>query len=633
MKRAVLLLVCCLMLTGCAKKHEAKPVEPVNTGTVYEIESAIAYTLGADGTLYVLADEPVPGAEWDRQSKLLVYGPETNLLKSVPFETPLAAVKSMTEQEEMLYWGAQTIGKNGIQTTVYAYDTRRDQLSELVNLPELLMIYRVVLDSEGMYVLGSDSERDDAEKQLRYYSFSTRESKRIPIEHVVDIGMDEKNEIFFCVEQEGGYGILQYNRAENMIRKLCDLKGNNVSVMAFSHEGMLYQSYSYNLVWSAFDAADVESDIIPEAFSMDYSLCVKNDRIACMGFDRKIRVLSFQDARKANRTIRFLTASLFEDSCFGCGYQIEKQEYSADKIALKVLAMDQDYDVSLLSSFSQTGRSIMEHGGYYPLNEVPGVEEYLSKCFPYVREMATKDDGSIWMLPVDIKMDALMVDETEIRRLGITDSFENLTFERLIEIQRKLPEAERKRTFFYDPERFAMMQYFISHTSVDTDEFRALLETLQQGKNLFYRKDIQDFLYKRQPGIRYTLVNTYREKYGEGIRFYGLPRQDANGKNFGTCDFLVVNPKSDNLEATLSYISSLVSYQCSREKELPFFNTEPEMENETAASIYNLYRDGEICFNIPEELFEGYLEVLNGQFDREKYIQETEQKLRIYFNE
>ena len=67
---------------------------------------------------------------------------------------------------------------------------------------------------------------------------------------------------------------------------------------------------------------------------------------------------------------------------------------------------------------------------FYPLNDIPGIEEYLDRCFPYVREAATKEDGTIWMLPFLVFVDGMLVQEVKFLQDNIIFS-DGVTCEKL----------------------------------------------------------------------------------------------------------------------------------------------------------------------------------------------------------
>lgn len=114
-----------------------------------------------------------------------------------------------------------------------------------------------------------------------------------------------------------------------------------------------------------------------------------------------------------------------------------------------------------------------------------------------------------------------------------------------------------------------------------------------------------------------------------------MPKLDVADKNIGTCSFLAVNANSDNIKTVLAYLEDLIAYIMNQET-VPFFFKEPVPDKDTLrGSIYELYENGEIIFYIDPDTYSGLTEVIETGSDQaiEKYIQETERKLRIYFNE
>ena len=123
------------------------------------------------------------------------------------------------------------------------------------------------------------------------------------------------------------------------------------------------------------------------------------------------------------------------------------------------------------------------------------------------------------------------------------------------------------------------------------------------------------------------------ESYGEAARAYGYPKITKEDKNMGTCVFLVVNPESNNLEATLSYLEDLIDYQMNLEQRPLYFQTPDESGDSYEGSLYELYKNGEITFYPDANLTDGFDEVIEGKMDLEAFIKEADRKLDMYFHE
>lgn len=78
---------------------------------------------------------------------------------------------------------------------------------------------------------------------------------------------------------------------------------------------------------------------------------------------------------------------------------IESKKLSAEEFSLTVMSQDKNYDVCMINSSQDYSANIKSKGSFYPLNDVPGVAEYLDKCFPYVKEAAYTESGKYGCCP------------------------------------------------------------------------------------------------------------------------------------------------------------------------------------------------------------------------------------------
>ncbi|MCH5273646.1 MAG: hypothetical protein J1E35_08225, partial [Lachnospiraceae bacterium] len=265
----------------------------------------------------------------------------------------------------------------------------------------------------------------------------------------------------------------------------------------------------------------------------------------------------------------------------------------------------------------------------------PGVREYLDECFPYVREAATDKDGNIWMLPIEVEIPGLVGDE---ERLSQTAFKRNMTWQEYFAAQTALSKAEQSltRTPYVALLRQFFQQYFLEYNSVDTKQFREILSLFSIHLNCLTGERSSEsaaYLYEYTLGGDVEYHAYYLTLMGDNLRAYGTPKLSADGKNVGTCLFLAVNPHSDNLEATLDYISSWAVYMKNQEKKPLFFANRDVGEDEYEASLYELYKNSEIAFMMDSDVLAGYADVLEDITKLEDYITETERKLKIYLNE
>ena len=95
-----------------------------------------------------------------------------------------------------------------------------------------------------------------------------------------------------------------------------------------------------------------------------------------------------------------------------------------------------------------------------------------------------------------------------------------------------------------------------------------------------------------------------------------------------------MNPSSDNLSATLEYITSLCGYLSSKTDD--FMLDAPEMYSDSVyiSELFEIYRDSEIFFRIPDELLlDSVKQYMQGELSMDELIAESERKLSAYLNE
>ena len=113
-----------------------------------------------------------------------------------------------------------------------------------------------------------------------------------------------------------------------------------------------------------------------------------------------IERIRFSDYYKYNAPMSLICSQLSRSTPFGCGYTIDVMQPSNEDAALKILSQDRDYDMCYISTADDIAYAIKSQGSFYPLNDVPGVAEYLDKCFPAIKEAFTDENGDIWGLPL-----------------------------------------------------------------------------------------------------------------------------------------------------------------------------------------------------------------------------------------
>lgn len=349
------------------------------------------------------------------------------------------------------------------------------------------------------------------------------------------------------------------------------------------------------------------------------------------------------------------------------GYNIDLEELSWDALALKVLAGDSDYDFVVLNTDMPETLAIRDAMAYYPIPE-NRIARYLEECYPFVREAATYR-GDIWMLPVNLYASGVVYREDNLAEYGIR--MEDIrTYEDFCAAARTLYDAGQSDRFSVGYPNSALLKEYIrlnrkeGTVDFDTEEFRRLLDFVKgeygagaefrnsgiqinfMDYQKFYDMDIDDV--ERQNLIweaflktvcfeQVTGYNWDYEKYEgkEGFHVCGVPTLSGGEGTYPVlADIIIINPNAPNLEAVLDFVEDMSNHYI----EVPgrHLSAEESIYGTDAFSkeVYALYGNGEIDFELPDELFTSYYSYIAGEImDKEKVIAELNRTVNMYFGE
>ncbi len=352
---------------------------------------------------------------------------------------------------------------------------------------------------------------------------------------------------------------------------------------------------------------------------------------------------------KKNNKIKFIASEYSFDAPFGCGYTIDYETMDADSFALSVLSQDSNYDMCVVNSFENFSSNIRDKGSFYPLNDIPNVAEYLEHCFPYVKEAATDENGDIWMLPVEVDIPVIVYNKKACVEMGI-DFNQKPTVEEYVAICEKAYNSEYRDGFATHTYIFTqnlLIQYMANHTAFDTPLFRNFAEFSKEKINVSdYTKypvyfppvgNVWSYLY--EDGGEKKCLFSYERSGNESVwytnfdcfEFAETPSIVPSDKTNATCAFITVNPLSDNLEATLEYISSLTEYLSNQQNS---FMLSDKATYTVPDSLYNLYANAQIGFNVSEEIcYDSYVKYHGGELTLDEMVTECDRKMSAYMNE
>lgn len=193
-----------------------------------------------------------------------------------------------------------------------------------------------------------------------------------------------------------------------------------------------------------------------------------------------------------------------------------------------------------------------------------------------------------------------------------------------------------------------LVGYLSDNRSFDTEEFRGLAALIKEQRDIFKGNfDLYSALMTMQNGVNDPYYMPIYEKTlfaqlpyriqqlalinDENLRAAPLPN---NGKSAAVCTFLCVNPYSDRLPETLDFIGNIVSAMSAERNSYMFADQSIYEPTVIARDMYSIYQNGEICFQIPTEIYaEDFERYCTDEITLDQFIAEADRKLSAYLNE
>lgn len=367
-------------------------------------------------------------------------------------------------------------------------------------------------------------------------------------------------------------------------------------------------------------------------------------------FEKMIKRYDLSGITVSGNPIRLISSQYFSELPFAAGSEIQMNQLSSEGFSLTVLSLDKSYDAAMISSEQGVANDIKEKGCFYPLNDVLGVSEYLDKCFPYIKEAVTDEDGNICMLPILVEIPLIVYNEKNCAENGIRLSPELKPFIQAVNRASAVSE-------YYDCTRYWLVQtqligYISEHQSFDTEEFRQLAALLKEQctEDIFKGNfELYSALMTAQSGMEDQYYTQIYEKtlftqllyrfqqivliHDENLRAAPMP-VSGSGKSVAVCTFLCVNPYSDRLSETLGFIENTVTTMSSERNSYMLVDPSTYENTTFARDLYSIYENGEICFQIPSEIYaDDFERYCTDDISLDSFIAEADRKLSAYLNE
>lgn len=665
MKRtAVLLLGTFLLLTGCdtaATDNSAVLLsDEYDDFIIYDInDQPDEFTVGDDGTMYIYTNTYGESGEITniRLNSYDMNGNHTQL-----GEYGKSAV-CVDRADDLLYCVIVDMD----HYSVCSVDTENQSTNEVCRLEGYSNIKSIDVNGNEAYILGINKERTQMSgeytdesgnysyggEQLIKVDLSTGETTISEVPFPIAVCVYNGECVVYAADKDGYYftDFSDKSKKYHNIEMLFDFE------MYEQDKFLFYSGSGINigkLCAGTTNPDDGISQVLDGYLSFDdiHSVGGYTYFEAIDADGTKICRLKNSAYIKKNNKIRLISAEHSFDEPFGCGYTIDYQNLPSDSFALTVLSQDSNYDMSIVNSYDSFSSGIRDKGSFYPLNDIPYVQEYIDKCFPYIKNAATDENGDIWMLPVSVNIPMIVYNKTNCAEAGI-DFTDKMTIEEFIKVCETAFNSKYKNGYDVHPYRFTqnlLIQYMASHEKFDTDIFRSFAQFAKEKICISDFSEFPQYLPISNEAMNHMYEAEGEEQFlfscqwdnsmalwqseSENFRFSSVPSIDSDSKNQATCAFLTINPASKNLEATLDYVSSLAKYLSESQNSFMLSDKSAYTMTEGIESLYRLYEDAEIGFNVSDEIcFDSYKEYHKGNLSLDQFIAEADRKLSAYRNE
>lgn len=668
----IMILLCVMAFSACNKESDSEKavIEVQSEEAVYTVARTSLRNVDEKGTLHTIVNSFTRDEEdflTDMDYVIASYDLEGNLIEEQTLSKALELapdsigddymLKKLAVREGILY---VVVSKEGI-LELYAYDIENKTEEKLYVFDGFVEIENIVPADGRVYFIGLDEDEYGKDYKgtdkaadfkyegevFGYIDIENRSKRVIKLDFPISFStMPDGNMMVYAYDDVEGYYFAKYDVETDAFETIgyADY-GNNLFFMVFDNENhFLYRNLNLGITCASPNKDEGEAVVVEKNGYAGEIYHVGGQLFFLDGGTNIIRRISLEGKIKWNLPIKAIYSEYISSKPFGCGYTVKTEALEEDAFALKILAQDRDYDVSVLDSNKNVAANIKKNGIFYPLNEVEGVMEYLDACFPYIKEAALTEEGQVWMLPVHVEVGVFVYDKKVFEKYGITtdmvadfDGFTRIT-------DKFAEETDLRMDVRYATLKNALMdQYLSKYTNLDTQVFRDNVSFLSERCNkekagyidsslsaAAIRNWVDEFLYI---GMLQSAIMSSSNRM-EDCGVFPMPLIEDGIKNQAQCIMMSVNPYSENLENVLNYISEYSKYMLEKKNSFILEDISTYEDSVLCKELYDCYADAEITFRIDEEIFRNNLYMyLEDEITLEEFITESNRKLEAYLNE
>lgn len=566
--------------------------------------------------------------------------------------------------------------------TVYSYDMNSKRLSEIFKAEDLANAEKMEVSDSGIYIIGTPqkgSEHISAKLSTEngndiFFEYDVKtliladengKNEKINTEYPIAFSAkDDGSAVVYAFDKDGGYyfseienrteGKKIYNNSFGLLSDIDLFGDDNIVISGFDSGKLCTTSISGNT-----GAADILENVftyLPGDIkcTSDYIFYKSGDSV--FSIEKTIHRINTSEINMTHE-VRLVTSQYVENMPFSCGYKVSTQQLLPDIFSVRALSLSDSYDICCFTSDAGYARNMKTSGLFYSMNDIPGVQEYIDKCFPYLKEACTNENGEVWALPVALDVPAIVYNKNICKKYGIDFDVSLSDFIDTIHTANDMG-------IRYDCIRYRFVEgmfsrYFQTHDNFDNDNFRDFAVSIKEKctadtfkydplihDDLFTYNvmkkldlDISPALQQSHDEIFFTLLFTSSEQMDylsedESLCAAPLPKLSDDTVNSAACTFLCINPGTKNIENAKGYISALAMNLSAKKNNLLFSSADSYSDNDYCNSLREIYSDAQIYFSIPSVIYSDDFEAYcNGGIDLESLIRDADGRMKIYLSE
>lgn len=653
----VICLSVSLGFSGCAGSDDHVSSE-INSFTYENITDSERIACDGD-TLYTLSYGEHSGV-------VTAYSPDGNVISSVNCgELSAYQISYMCVNSGVAY-----LAVSAAVSEIYSLDLSTGSCSCIAVLNDIDAIEKIGISQDRIYWLGTNSRNarniapfvndngtvfycENRGETMGWCSISGNETGTLSFDFPMSFAVSDNAVEVYAFDEQNGYFFADAQTPDN--REYTDKLGNITSFeYTGSNDEITFTGSSAYLGALPITKPDSASGIIRASgdvntfFASD--ICAANGCVYVLTADsklsaeKKVKRFDVKDIKISGDPVKIISSRYFEELPHSAGAEVRYDQLNPEGFALTVLSLDTKYDLAAISSDQDFADNIRKKGSFYPLNDVPGVKEYIQACFPYIQE-AVEKDGEIWCLPISNDIPVLVYNEKNCSEKG-------LNFGGCEGLLKSVSDAGGN----YDCARWTAVNYYFrqylsKHDSFKTDEFHDMAAILKQFTPERFVADpelysalltVQAFsddpYYSRiYDKFLFSLISDHSQQADEiaeddNLRAASL--SESGEINGAVCTFLCVNPYSEHLEETLAYISGMAQTLSNSRNSFMLSDKGSYSDGEYIKSLLSIYQNAEISFGIPSEIYYDDFEKYSAdEITLDEFITESDRKLSAYLNE